>query len=97
MDGTIRVEVPEPELTALYQRATDFPVAAKALLNFEAKLNRQPKKVCRRDFNALHTYGYNDEQILEAVLIVGLAKYVNVVAFGLGTAPDFDPVALPGI
>ena len=91
------IEGPEPEQIALDHTATNLPVAMKALLNFVTKLNRQPTKVCRRDFNALHTYGYTDEQILEAVLIVGLAKYANAVAFGLGTVPDFDPVALPGI
>lgn len=40
---------------------------------------------------ALHTYGYTDAQILETVLMVGLAKFSNFVAFGLGTVPDFDP------
>jgi hypothetical protein len=25
------------------------------------------------------------------VLTVGLAKFANFVAFGLGTSPDFDP------
>jgi alkylhydroperoxidase family enzyme len=61
-----------------------------ALLNFAAKLNRQPTKVSLRDIDALHMYGYNDEQILETVLMVGLAKFANFVAFGLGTVPDFD-------
>jgi len=68
----------------------------KALLKFVAKLNTQPTKVSRRDFNAMHTSGHTDEQILEAVLIVGLAKYTNVVAFALGTVPEFDPVSPPG-
>ena len=94
---TLGIEGPEPEKIALDHTAANLPAAMKALLNFATKLNSQPTKVCRRDFNALHTYGYTDEQILEAVLIVGLAKYANTVAFGLGTVPDFDPVALPGI
>jgi alkylhydroperoxidase family enzyme len=62
----------------------------KALLNFAAKLNRQPAKVSRRDIDVLHTYGYTGAQILETVLMVGLAKFSNFVAFGLGTLPDFD-------
>ena len=65
-------------------------ILATALLKFAAELNRQPTKVTGRDIAALRTYGYKDEQILETVLIVGLAKFSNYVAFGLGTAPDFD-------
>lgn len=91
------IEGPEPEQIAIDHTATALPVAMKALLNFVTKLNTQPANVKRRDFNALHTYGYTDEQILEAVLIAGLAKYANTDAFGLGTVPDFEPVALPGI
>ena len=85
------IEGPEPEQIALDHTATNLPVAMKALLNFVTKLNGRPTKVSRRDINALHTYGYTDEQILETVLIVSLAKFANSVAFGLGTVPDFDP------
>ena len=84
------IEGPEPEQIALDHTSANLPIAMKALLNFAAKLNRQPTKVSRRDIDALHTYGYNDEQVLETVLMVGLAKFANFVAFGLGTAPDFD-------
>ena len=84
------IEGPEPEQIALDHTAANLPIAMKALLNFAAKLNRQPTKLSRRDIDALHTYGYNDEQILETVLMVGFAKFANFVAFGLGTVPDFD-------
>ena len=82
---------PEPEQIALDHTAANIPITLKALLNFAAKLNNRPTKITRRDIDALHTYGYSDEQIMEAVLMVGLAKFTNFVAFGLGTAPDFDP------
>ena len=59
-------------------------------MNFAIKLNSQPTKLTHRDVDGLRTYGYTDEQILEAVLIVGLAKFGNYVAFGLGTLPDFE-------
>jgi uncharacterized peroxidase-related enzyme len=88
----LKIEGPEPEQIALDYTAARLPMAMKALLNFASKLNRQPLKVSSRDIDALHTYGYTDEHILEAVLMVGLAKFANFVAFGLGTAPDFDPV-----
>ena len=64
------IEGPEPEQIAFDHTATSIPMSFKALLNFAAKLNRQPTKLTRRDIDALHTYGYNDEQILETVLMV---------------------------
>lgn len=64
-----------------------------ALLNFAAKLNTEPTKIGKSDVDDLSTYGYSDEQILEAVLMAGLAKFANLVSFGLGTAPDFDSSA----
>jgi len=36
------------------------------------------------------TYGFSEQQILEAVLVIGWAKFANTVAFGLGTVPDFQ-------
>src|SRR5215831_662330 len=85
------IEGPEPEQIALDHAAAKVPVPFKALLNFAAKLNGRPTKITKRDVDVLHTYGYTDQQIMEAVLMVGLAKFANFVAFGLGTAPDFDP------
>ena len=84
------IEGPEPEQIAVDHTVTDLPVIDKALLNFAVKLNSQPTKVKRRDIDALRTYGFSDEQILEAILVVGLAKYANYVSFGLGTVPDFN-------
>ena len=83
------IEGPEPEQIAVDHTVTDLPVIDKALLNFAVKLNSQPTKVKRRDIDALRTYGFSDEQILEAVVMVGLAKFANFIAFGLGTVPDF--------
>jgi len=93
------IEGPDPEQIAVNHTAANIPLALKALLNFAAKLNRQPSKVTRRDIDVLHTYGYNDGQILETVIMVGLSHFSNFVAFGLGTAPDFDhsKVALRGV
>jgi uncharacterized peroxidase-related enzyme len=85
------IEGPEPEQIALDHTAAKIPVPLKALLNFAAKLNGHPTKITKRDIDVLHTYGYSDPQILEAVAMVALAKFTNFVAFGLGTSPDFDP------
>jgi uncharacterized peroxidase-related enzyme len=84
------VEGAEPEQIAVDHSAANLPMVTKALLNFAAKLNNEPTKIDKTDIDALHTYGYCDEQILEAVLMVGLAKFANFVSFGLGAIPDFD-------
>ena len=81
---------PEPEQIALDHTSTSLAATLKALLNFAVKLNDQPTKIARQDIDALRTYGFSDEQIMEAVVVVGFAKFANFVAFGLGTVPDFD-------
>jgi uncharacterized peroxidase-related enzyme len=85
------IQGPKPEQVALDHCSTDLPVTMKALLNFASKLNKTASKISRRDIDVLHTYGYSDPQIMEAVVTVGFAKFANFVAFGLGTTPDFDP------
>jgi alkylhydroperoxidase family enzyme len=69
--------------------STDLPILDKALLNFTLKLNNHPLQVTQEDIDDLRTYGFNDQQILEAVMCVGLAKLANYVGFGLGTIPDY--------
>jgi uncharacterized peroxidase-related enzyme len=85
----LKLEGPEPEQIAIDHVHAKIPIADKALLNFCAKLNNQPSKVEPSDIDALRTYGFSEQQILEAVLLVGWAKFANTVAFGLGTVPDF--------
>ena len=85
----LQLEGPEPEQIAINHVHAKIPMADKALLNFCAKLNGQPSKIKASDVEALRTYGFTEQQILEAVLIVGWAKFANTVAFGLGTVPDF--------
>ena len=84
------IEGPDPEQIAIDHTVTDLSVPDKNLLSFAAKLNSRPTKISRSDIDALRTDGFRDEQILETVLMVGLAKFSNFVAFGLGTVPDFD-------
>jgi uncharacterized peroxidase-related enzyme len=84
------IEGPEPEQIAMDFTVADIPAVTKALLTFAMKLNNSPTRIGRQDIDALRTYGYTDQQIMEAVVIVGLAKFTNFVGFGLGTVPDFD-------
>ena len=70
--------------------STDLAIVDKALLNFSLKLNNHPLKITQDDIDDLKTYGFNDQQILEAVMCVGLAKWANFIGFGLGTVPDYQ-------
>jgi uncharacterized peroxidase-related enzyme len=86
----MQVEGPDPEQIAVDHLHAKISVSDKALLNFSAKLNSQGSKIAASDVEALRTYGFSEQQILEAVLVVGWAKFANTVAFGLGTVPDFQ-------
>lgn len=90
----LKLEGPEPEEIAVDFPSTNLPLVTKALLHFARKLTTEPTKVTAADVDALRTYGYTDEQILEAVLVVSWAKFANFNAFGLGTLPDFDTLKI---
>ena len=84
------IQGPEPEQIALDHSVADIPLCDKALLDFAVRLNALPREITRQDVDALREHGFEDAHILEAVLIVGLARFANTVSFGLGTVPDFD-------
>jgi uncharacterized peroxidase-related enzyme len=86
----MHVEGPEPEQIAVDHLHAKISVSDKVLLNFCAKLNNQGSKIASSDIEVLRRYGFSEQQILEAVLVVGWAKFANTVAFGLGTVPEFQ-------
>ena len=86
----LKLAGPEPEQIALDHMSTDLAIVDKALLNFSLKLNNHPLKITQDDIDDLKTYGFTDQQILEAVMCVGLAKWANFIGFGLGTVPDYQ-------
>lgn len=86
----LKLAGPEPEQIALDHMSTELEIVDKALLNFSLKLNNHPLKITQDDIEELKTYGFNDQQILEAVMCVGLAKWANYIGFGLGTVPDYQ-------
>lgn len=65
-----------------------------ALLDFAHRLAEQPHRFAADDAERLRAHGFSEEQILEAVLMVGLTNLLNVVQAGLGSEPDFKPRAL---
>jgi uncharacterized peroxidase-related enzyme len=85
----LKLDGPDPEQIAIDHSHAKIAIPDKALLNFCSKLNNQSTKIGSGDVEVLRTYGFNEQQILEAVVTVGFAKFANVVAFGLGTVPDF--------
>jgi uncharacterized peroxidase-related enzyme len=87
---------PEPEQVALDYNRTNLPPEDKALLSFALKLNKSARTVDAEDVDGLRTYGYSDAQILETILMVGIAQFANTVSFGLGTVPDFEPTQILG-
>jgi uncharacterized peroxidase-related enzyme len=81
---------PEPEEIAIDHENADLNEADRALLDYAKKLTLKPMKVGPDDVEGLRARGFTEDQILETVLMVGLAKFANYVAFGLGTVPDFE-------
>ena len=64
-----------------------------ALLDFARRLAEQSHRFAPDDVDRLRAQGFSEEQILEAVLMVGLTNLLNVVQAGLGSEPDFKPRA----
>ena len=65
-----------------------------ALLDFARRLVQHPQTFGADEVERLRAHGFSEEQILEAVLMVGLTNLLNVVQTGLGTEPDFKPRAI---
>ena len=61
------------------------------LLDFARGLAQHGNRFSITDVEQLRSHGFSDEQILEAVLMVGLTNMLNVVQAGLGSEPDFKP------
>jgi RNA polymerase sigma-70 factor (ECF subfamily) len=62
-----------------------------ALLDFARRLASQGQSFTDIDVEVLRKSDFSDEQILEAVLMVGLTQLLNCIQAGLGTEPDFKP------
>jgi len=66
------------------------------LLNFARKLSASPHSFDELDVESLRKAEFNEQQILEAVLMVGLTQLLNSIQAGLGAEPDFKPrITLP--
>ena len=77
----------DEELAAALRR--DYPQAPlspadRAMLDYVAKLTREPAGVTPEDLDRLREVGFDDRGILQINLIASWFNYINRVAYGLG-------------
>lgn len=85
------IKADHSEQIAIDHRDANLSNADIVLLDFARKLAVGPHLFTAHDIDSLRNSNFNDEQILEAVLMVGLTQLLNCVQMGLGTEPDFKP------
>lgn len=75
---------------AVDHNSADLNQADKALLDVALKIARR-SSVGFGDVDQLRTHGFDDPQILEAVVMASLTNFLNTLQMGLGTIPDVHP------
>lgn len=85
------VKPEQSEQMAIDHRNANLSESDVVLLDFARKLASSPHSFSDLDVESLRKSNFNEEQILEAVLMVGLTQFLNCMQMGLGTAPDFKP------
>jgi len=85
------VKPEQSQQVAIDHREANLRESDVVLLDFARKLASSPHSFTDRDVESLRKSDFNDDQILEAVLMVGLTQFLNCVQIGLGTEPDFKP------
>jgi uncharacterized peroxidase-related enzyme len=69
-------------------RSAPIDAATRALLDFAVMVTRDATKVRRENLEALLTQGFSDEDILDAVEIIGFFNYYARMADALGVEPE---------
>jgi RNA polymerase sigma-70 factor (ECF subfamily) len=85
------VKAEQSEQVAVDHRDANLSESDVILLDFARKLSSDPHSFTELDVESLRKSNFNDEQIVEAVLMVGLTQMLNCIQVGLGTEPDFKP------
>ena len=85
------VKIEQSAAVAANYRQAGLAESDVLLLDFAQKLVLQGNKFSAEDVEQLRAKGFSDEEILEAVLMVGVTCLLNTIQFGLGTEPDFTP------
>jgi RNA polymerase sigma-70 factor, ECF subfamily len=81
----------ESDQIALDHRQARLSAADKALLDCALKLAMRPDGFGRSDIDLLRGHGFSEAQILEAVVMTSLTRFLNTLQTGLGTVSDFPP------
>ena len=85
------VKPEQSQQVTIDHRGASLPESDVVLLDFARKLASSPHSFTELDVESLRKSDFNDEQILEAVLMVGLTQLFNCIQMGLGIEPDFKP------
>ena len=60
----------------------------RTMLDYAAKLTREPWAVAEHDVQALRATGFSDTDVLDIAQIIAYFAYVNRIADGLGVAVE---------
>src|ERR1044071_7766674 len=85
------VKAEQSQQVTIDHRDANLSESDVVLLDFARKLASSSHSFTDLDVESLRKSNFNDEQILEAVLMVGLTQLLNCIQMGLGTEPDFKP------
>jgi len=85
------VSAEQSDQIAVNHQLAELPESDKALLDFALRLAKNPSAFAAEDLEVLRRHRFTDEQILEAVLMIGLTEFLNTVQMGVGAVPDFEP------
>jgi len=66
----------------------EFDPGTRQLLDFAVKLTLNIKEMDKADVEAMRTSGFSDEDILDAVNLIGYFNYSNRVMDALGIQPE---------
>jgi len=91
VSGALGTPVEDSYQTAMDHRQVALVESEHALLDFAIKLILEPAGFTQQDVDLLRTQGFNDEQVLDAVAVTALTRFLNTVQWGVGAVPDFAP------
>jgi uncharacterized peroxidase-related enzyme len=69
-------------------RSAPIDGATRSLLDFAVTVARDATKVTPQDLDGLRAQGFSDEEILDAVHIIGFFAYYTRLADALGVEPE---------
>ena len=90
-EADLRAEIQDDAKVQAIQddyRQVEFDAPTRGLLDYAVKLTLGPKQMRASDVEALREVGFADQDILEAVQLIGYFNYINRVLDGLGTEPE---------